>query len=115
MRVLSRRLGGDPHGSGPFSAAARVARILAAHGTPVRWYLSGHTHRAVEAPIPGTTTQYLNPGTWCSDVRGRGPDNDDPSLYPYVLIDVADDATATAGLRYWRDDRREDGTQRLVG
>lgn len=108
IRVLSRRLGGDLHGSGPISAAARVARILAAHGTPVRCYVSGHTHRAIEAPIPGTTTQYLNTGTWCSDVRGRGPDNDDPSCYPYVLIEVADDGTAAVGLRYWRDDRRED-------
>lgn len=114
-RILARRLGGRPNGLGMLPAASRVARVLAANGTPVRWYLSGHTHRAIGAPIPGTTTQYLNTGTWCSDVRGPGLDDDDPSCYPYVQIDVADDDTATAGLRYWRDNGPQDVTDRLVG
>lgn len=104
-RLLARWRGGDPNGAGPLAAASQVARILTAHDAPVRWYLTGHTHRAVEASIPGTATQYINPGTWCSDVRGPGPDHDDLSRYPYVLIHVADDGAATAGLRYWRDDQ----------
>ena len=112
-RLLSRRLGRGPSGLGMLPAAARVARTLTDHGTPVRWYLSGHTHRAIDEPIPGTTTRYLNTGTWCSDVRGRGPDHDDPSCYPYAQIDVADDGTATAALRYWRDSRLEVAADRL--
>ena len=114
-RLLSRRLGRAPQGLGMLPAAARVARTLTDHGTPIRWYVSGHTHRAIDAPIPGSTTRYLNTGTWCSDVRDRGPDHDDPSCYPYAQIDVADDGTATGALRYWRDSRRVVGAERLVG
>jgi len=114
-RLLSRRLGRGSKGLGMLPAAAGVARALTDHGTPVRWYLSGHTHRAADAPIPGSTTRYLNTGTWCSDVRGRGPDHDDPLCFPYAHIEVADDGTATAGLRYWRDSRLEVAAGRLAG
>ena len=113
-RVLRRRLdaiaprmarrGKAPHlaAAGPPPFAAEVATTLAAHGDPVAWYLCGHTHRATAAPIAGTTTRWANTGTWCSDIRGAGPDLDDPRLFPFLEIDAAGDGSVQGRLSYWR-------------
>ena len=86
------------------AAAGRVARTLAAHGSGVAWYVSGHTHRALESALEACPTRYVNTGTWCSDVRGRGPDQSDRRAFPYATVEVARDGTTSGGLRYWRPD-----------
>ncbi|MGY4542493.1 UDP-2,3-diacylglucosamine pyrophosphatase LpxH [Arthrobacter sp. UYNi723] len=86
------------------AAAGRFARTLEAHGSGVAWYVSGHTHRALEAAIEASPTRYVNTGTWCSDVRGRGPDQSDRRAFPYAVVDAARDGTTSGGLRYWRPD-----------
>lgn len=86
------------------AAAGRFARTLAAHGSGVAWYVSGHTHRALESALDESPTRYINTGTWCSDVRGRGPDQSDRRAFPYAVIDVARDGATSGGLRYWRPD-----------
>ncbi|WP_026549066.1 hypothetical protein [Arthrobacter sp. Br18] len=86
------------------AAAGRFARTLETHGSGVAWYLSGHTHRALESALEACPTRYVNTGTWCSDVRGRGPDQSDRRAFPYAVVDVARDGTTSGGLRYWRPD-----------
>jgi UDP-2,3-diacylglucosamine pyrophosphatase LpxH len=86
------------------AAAGRFARTLQAHGSGVAWYVSGHTHRALESPLEACPTRYVNTGTWCSDVRGHGPDQSDPRAFPYAVVDVARDGAINGGLRYWRPD-----------
>jgi hypothetical protein len=86
------------------AAAGRVTRTLDAHGSGVAWYISGHTHRALESALDGGSTRYINTGTWCSDIRGRGPDQSDRGTFPYALVDVASDGATSGGLRYWRPD-----------
>jgi UDP-2,3-diacylglucosamine pyrophosphatase LpxH len=86
------------------AAAGRVARTLEAHHSGVAWYVSGHTHRALESALEACPTRYVNTGTWCSDVRGRGPDQSDRRAFPYAMVDVAGDGTTRGGLRYWRPD-----------
>ncbi len=83
------------------AAAGRFARTLEAYGSGVAWYISGHTHRALESPLEGCSTRYLNTGTWCSDVRGRGPDQSDRRAFPYAMVDVAPGGAISGGLRYW--------------
>lgn len=80
--------------------ALRTAEILRRHDAGVRWYVTGHTHRAEAFPLTDGTA-YLNTGTWCSDIRGAGPDLDDPTAYPYVLIDL-DGPAPRAVLGYWQ-------------
>jgi hypothetical protein len=84
------------------AAAGRVARTLEAHGSGVAWYVSGHTHRALESALEAGSTRYVNTGTWCSDVRGRGPDQSDRRVFPYAVVDVGLDGATSGGLRYWR-------------
>ncbi|MEC5199053.1 UDP-2,3-diacylglucosamine pyrophosphatase LpxH [Arthrobacter sp. PL16] len=84
------------------AAAGRFARTLEAHGSGVAWYVSGHTHHALESALEGCATRYVNTGTWCSDVRGRGPDQSDRRAFPYVVVDVDPDGATSGGLRYWR-------------
>lgn len=86
------------------AAASRVARTLEAHGSGVAWYVSGHTHRALESALEACPTRYVNTGTWCSDVRGRGPDQSDRRAFPYAVVDVTHDGATSGGLRYWRPD-----------
>ncbi|WP_077490254.1 hypothetical protein [Sinomonas mesophila] len=86
------------------AAAGRFARTLEAHGSGVPWYVSGHTHRAVESALEACPTRYVNTGTWSSDVRGRGPDQSDRLAFPYAVVDVAPDGATSGGLRYWRPD-----------
>ena len=84
--------------------AGRFARTLEAHGSGVAWYVSGHTHRALESALEACPTRYVNTGTWSSDVRGRGPDQSDRRAFPYAVVDVARDGATSGGLRYWRPD-----------
>jgi UDP-2,3-diacylglucosamine pyrophosphatase LpxH len=84
------------------AAAGRFARTLESHGAGVAWYVSGHTHRALESALEACPTRYVNTGTWSSDVRGHGPDQSDRRTFPYAMIDVAFDGTTSGGLRYWR-------------
>jgi hypothetical protein len=86
------------------AAAARVARTLEAHSSGVAWYVSAHTHRALESALEESATRYVNTGTWSSDVRGRGPDQSDRRAFPYAVVDVAEDGAISGGLRYWRPD-----------
>ena len=86
------------------AAASRVAHTLEAHGSGVAWYVSGHTHRALESALEEGSTRYINTGTWCSDVRGRGPDQSDRHAFPYAVIDLGPDGATSGGLRYWRPD-----------
>lgn len=86
------------------AAAGRFARTLEVHGSGVAWYISGHTHRALESELEACPTRYVNTGTWCSDVRGRGPDQSDRRAFPYAVVDVARDSATSGGLRYWRPD-----------
>ncbi|MBX7445738.1 MULTISPECIES: hypothetical protein [unclassified Arthrobacter] len=86
------------------AAAGRVARTLKAHGSGVAWYVTAHTHRALESALDGCRTRYINTGTWCSDVRGRGPDQTDRGAFPYAVVKVARDGSTSGGLRYWRPD-----------
>lgn len=103
-RVARRRLSpGNGTASMPPRAAADVAATLAAHGASVPWYVTGHTHRAAAAPLPTVATGWLNTGTWCSDIRGPGPDRDDPRRFPYAVVEARDGGATTAHLRYWRD------------
>jgi UDP-2,3-diacylglucosamine pyrophosphatase LpxH len=68
----------------------------------VPWYISAHTHRALESPVEAGSTRYINTGTWSSDVRGSGPDQADRGAYPYAMIEVMHDGGTSGGLRYWR-------------
>jgi UDP-2,3-diacylglucosamine pyrophosphatase LpxH len=86
------------------AAAARVAGILDTHASTVAWYISAHTHRAIESALETSSTRYINTGTWSSDIRGQGPDVLDRQAFPYALINVADDGTTDGGLRYWHPD-----------
>ena len=100
LRAAGRRVGGE----GAPAAAGHTARILEAHGFRVAWYISGHTHRAVESALEASTTRYINTGTWCSDVRGPGPDQSDSRTFPYAVVNVHPDGATSGGLRYWRPD-----------
>ncbi|UEL28562.1 hypothetical protein [Pseudarthrobacter sp. L1SW] len=100
LAAAGHRIAGEV---GP-AAARRFARTLEEHGSGVAWYVSGHTHRALESALEGCTTRYINTGTWCSDVRGRGPDQLDHRSFPYALVDVDSNGAASGGLRYWRAD-----------
>ena len=100
LAAAGRRVAGE---EAP-AAAGRFARTLEAHGSAVAWYVSGHTHRALESGLGACPTRYLNTGTWCSDVRGRGPDQSDRGAFPYAVVDVAGDGATSGGLRYWRPD-----------
>lgn len=101
-RMVLGATGRNATGGAPPPAAARSADILEAHGAGVDWYVSAHTHRALEFPLESSPTRYINTGTWSSDVRGQGPDQADRNTFPYALIDVAADGTTSGGLRYWR-------------
>jgi UDP-2,3-diacylglucosamine pyrophosphatase LpxH len=100
LAVAGRRVAGEVAPA----AAGRVARTLEAHHSGVAWYVSGHTHRALESALEACPTRYVNTGTWCSDVRGRGPDQSDRRAFPYAMVDVAGDGTPSGGLRCWRPD-----------
>jgi UDP-2,3-diacylglucosamine pyrophosphatase LpxH len=86
------------------AAAGRFARTLQAHGSAVAWYVSAHTHRALESALEACPTRYVNTGTWSSDVRGHGPDQSDRRAFPYATINAAPDGATTGGLRYWHPD-----------
>jgi UDP-2,3-diacylglucosamine pyrophosphatase LpxH len=103
-RVVLAAAGRRITGEGAPAAAGRFARTLQTHGYGVAWYVSAHTHRAIESPLESCTTRYINTGTWSSDVRGHGPDQADPQAFPYAVVDVAPDGATSGGLRYWRLD-----------
>ncbi|MHA7239975.1 hypothetical protein [Arthrobacter sp. TMS1-12-1] len=103
-RMVLAAAGHDVVSDAAPAAAGRFVRTLEAHGAAVAWYVSGHTHRALESAIEAGPTRYVNTGTWCSDVRGRGPDQYDRRVFPHAVVDVARDGTTSGGLRYWRPD-----------
>jgi hypothetical protein len=104
VRIALRAAGRKASGKQAPAVAGRTARLLEAHGSRVAWYISGHTHRALEAALEASTTRYINTGTWCSDVRGRGPDQSDRQAFPYAVVSVDPDGAVSGGLRYWRPD-----------
>jgi hypothetical protein len=90
------------HRAQPSPPSRAIARLLERHGSPVQWLITGHTHRAGERSLAGTTTRSLDTGTWCSDIRGPGPDREDGTRFPYVMLEAS--ATGSeASLRYWHD------------
>jgi hypothetical protein len=102
--VAARRLGLEHPGARLYRAAARVHAVLDEHGTAVPSLVFGHAHRADHHVIAGTSAGYLNTGTWSDDVRGRGPDQSDDRLFPYVRIDATGGdggVTTQAALHYW--------------
>jgi len=103
-RMVLAATGRRAAGEGAPASAGRFARTLEAYGSGVAWYISGHTHRALEATLEACPTRYVNTGTWSSDVRGHGPDQADRGAYPYAVVDVARDGATSGGLRYWRPD-----------
>jgi hypothetical protein len=102
VRMVRRSTGRAVSGEEAPVAAGSITRTLEAHGFGVAWYVSGHTHRALEATVTASATRYVNTGTWCSDVRGHGPDQSDRRAFPYAVIDVDPDGATSGGLRYWR-------------
>ena len=111
-RVAARRLGVERPGARLRRAAARVHAVLDEHGAAVPSLVFGHAHRADHDVIAGTSACYLNTGTWSDDVRGRGPDQSDDRLFPYVRIDATggDGAVTTqAALHYWSSARSGPG------
>ncbi len=104
IRMVRRGIGRAVPGEEAPAAAGSITRTLEAHGFGVAWYISGHTHRALESPVTASTTRYVNTGTWCSDVRGHGPDQSDRRAFPYAVITVDPDGGTSGGLRYWRPD-----------
>ena len=103
-RVAARRLGLEHPGARLYRAAARVHAVLDEHGAAVPSLVFGHAHRADHRVIAGTSAGYLNTGTWSDDVRGRGPDQHDDRLFPYVRIDATGGdggVTTQAALHYW--------------
>lgn len=103
-RMVLAATGRRVTGGQPPAAAARSARTLESHASKVAWYVSAHTHRALESELDASTTRYINTGTWSSDIRGQGPDTSDGRAFPYALIEVDGDGATTGGLRYWRAD-----------
>jgi hypothetical protein len=96
-RLARRRLRRVPPDSYLIAAARHIHEVLSAAGHPVPAYVFGHTHRARAEPLVDGAW-YLNTGTWSADVRGDGPDRDDPDLFPYVELR----AGAVPTVRYWR-------------
>ena len=103
-RMLLAAAGRSVAGEAAPASAGRLARTLEAHGSGVAWYVTGHTHRALESALESCPTRYVNTGTWSSDVRGRGPDQSDRGAFPYAVVDVGGDGATSGGLRYWRPD-----------
>ena len=101
-RLVTRRLGRESRpGAYLESALARVHVALTAHHCAARWYIVGHSHRATETGLDGVAVRYLNTGTWSADIRGVGPDTFDPTLFPFVRLEVRRRG-ASASLYYWR-------------
>jgi hypothetical protein len=100
-RLVLASTGRNVNGGQPPAAAGKVAGILETHRSPVAWYISAHTHRALEASLEASQTRYINTGTWSSDVRGQGPDQGDRQAFPYAIIEVDDAGAINGGLRYW--------------
>ena len=103
-RVAARRLGVDA--PGPVCAGPPYAstRRWTSTGRPCPRWSSAHAHRADHHVIAGTSACYLNTGTWSDDVRGRGPDQSDDRLFPYVRVDATGEdgaVTTQAALHYW--------------
>jgi UDP-2,3-diacylglucosamine pyrophosphatase LpxH len=103
-RIVLAAAGRSTAGEKAPAAAGRFVRTLETHGSGVAWYVSAHTHRALESTLEGGSARYINTGTWSSDVRGRGPDQSDRRAFPYAVVDVARDGATRGGLRYWRPD-----------
>jgi UDP-2,3-diacylglucosamine pyrophosphatase LpxH len=104
LRMVRRSTGRTLRREEAPAAAGSITRTLEAHGFGVAWYISGHTHRALESELEASTTRYVNTGTWSSDVRGPGPDQSDRRAFPYAVVDVGPDGATSGGLRYWRPD-----------
>ena len=96
-RALSPRLRASPDAY-LVAAAATLHGLATAAGRAVPLYAFGHTHHARTVPLAGDAW-YANTGTWCTEIRGDGPDRGDPSLFPYLEIPA--DGSAW-DLRYWR-------------
>jgi UDP-2,3-diacylglucosamine pyrophosphatase LpxH len=101
-RTVERRVGVQRPGTYLAPRAAAIHRILTRHGMPAAAYVFGHNHRAERLDLPDPPAAvYLNAGTWCTEVRGPGPDRSDHRLFPFVRI-AATPGGVEADLRFWR-------------
>ncbi|MCW2765196.1 MAG: hypothetical protein JWO11_1155 [Nocardioides sp.] len=101
-RTVERRVGVERPGTYLAPRAAAIHRILTRHGLPAAAYVFGHNHRAERLDLPDAPAAvYLNAGTWCTEVRGRGPDQVDRQLFPFVRI-AATPGGVDADLLFWR-------------
>ena len=98
---VARRRAGRPGPDLLARPAAAVSRVLREAGQPVPVVVFGHTHRARVALTPDGTT-YANSGTWCSDVRGAGPDALDTGIFPAVRLSDGPTGVRLA-LQWWSD------------
>ena len=101
-RTVERHLGVERPGTYLAPRAAAIHRILTRHGMPAAAYVFGHNHRAERLALPDEpAAAYLNAGTWCTQVRGSGPDQDDRQLFPFVRITAGPDRVDPE-LLFWR-------------
>jgi hypothetical protein len=101
-RTVERRVGVQRPGTYLAPRAAAIHRILTRYGVPAAAYVFGHNHRAERLVLPDAPAAvYLNAGTWCTEVRGPGPDQLDRQLFPFVRI-AATSGGVEAELRFWR-------------
>lgn len=85
-RVAQRRLGREPDAV-LLARAEVVHRTMTRHHMPAVAYVFGHDHRAARCRLASDPRAlYLNAGTWCRLVRGRGPDREDLSVFPFVRV-----------------------------
>jgi hypothetical protein len=100
-RTIERRVGAEPPGTYLAPRADAIHRILTRHGSPAPAYVFGHNHRAERLDLPGPPdAAYLNAGTWGPTVRGRGPDQVDRQLFPYVRI-AGNPGRVDADVLFW--------------
>jgi hypothetical protein len=101
-RTVERHRGVERPGTYLVPRAAAIHRILTGHGVPAAAYVFGHNHRAERLDLPDEpAAAYLNAGTWCTQVRGPGPDQDDRQLFPFVRITAGPDRVDPE-LLFWR-------------
>ena len=82
------------------AAAARVSETLTAGGRHAPVIVFGHTHRAGLVAL-GPESTYASCGTWTDDVRGPGPDREDPGLFPVVVVRTQPPTAVEVVIDYW--------------
>ncbi len=86
-----------------FGAAQRVHAVLRQESAECAFYAFGHSHVAEMRSLgpAGLDAAYLNPGTWCRDVRGPLRQAGEDRRRTYVVIECAGEGRPTASLQAW--------------